>query len=304
LALLCVGCAANSTRHLAADERNIQRTKEALITAGDADSLAAAAMFLYGPGDAPSQRLALILRAVAAAPDRADLVWLNLRFCSEVESCDPEPIAARLHALDPANGAAWWVSIARSGKLKDTAAVRRDILAIANSERFDIYWNATILHATNATLKVHTLDTRTALVEIVGSVAAMAIPPYQEISNACKGDQLEDPDVVQICRRVSAAMRQSDMYISEMVGISIAKRVWPQGSPEFLAAADARRLARYRMDTMNKTIIAQTESDQSAETYLELLATFRTEQEVIRAAIVDAGLNPTPPADWADTSES
>ncbi len=98
-------------------------------------------------------------------------------------------------------------------------------MAMAKSERFDIYWKVMIVHTTDAVLKVHTLDARTALVNTIGFAAAMAIPAYQQISNACKGDQLKDPDVVQTCQRVASVMRQGDTYITEMIGVAIAKRV-------------------------------------------------------------------------------
>ncbi|MEO7208580.1 MAG: hypothetical protein ABI145_17875 [Steroidobacteraceae bacterium] len=301
ITLVCIGCVESDAQRAAASERTMRRTKEALIAAGDADSLAAAAMFVAWSRDAaPPQRLALISRAVAAAPNRADLVWLNLQICSQVDSCDPNPLEARLHVLDPPNAAAWSLSIVRSAKLHDTAAVRKDILAIANSERFDIYWNAMIVRTTDAVLKVHTLDPRTALVTTIGFVAATAIPAYQQISNACKGDHLKDPDVVQTCQRVASVMRQGDTYITEMIGAAIAKRVWPEGSAEYLDAVGARRLGRYRMETENKTSIARIGSSKYAEKHLHLLATHRTEQEVVLAEILDAGLNPTPPTDWTD----
>jgi hypothetical protein len=87
-ALLCVGCAANEARQQAAYARDIQRTMTALIAAGDADSLAAASVMAGWKKDS-AERLTLIARAVASAPDRPDLVWLNLQLCSAVESCDP-----------------------------------------------------------------------------------------------------------------------------------------------------------------------------------------------------------------------
>jgi hypothetical protein len=302
LAFSCGCCFADDTQSEAANERNIQRTRDALITAGDADSLAAAALLVGSAPSAPSVRLALFFRAVAAAPDRADLVWLNLQMCSLVESCDPGPLETRLHTLDPSNGAAWWVSIARSGSSDDAMAERKAIFAIANSEWFNVYWNKTILHTTRAVLKVRILDTRTALVSIIGSAAAMAIPPYRPISNACKGDNLKDPEFLSACQRVSSSLRRGDTYITEMIGVAIALRVWPEESPEFHDAVAARRLAWYRMETVSKTSIAQVDDNKSAERYLELLAKYRTEQDVLMAEIVDAGLMPTPPPDWTDKS--
>src|ERR1700730_15881960 len=82
-AILCNGCATDGGRQQGADERKIQRTEQLLITAGDADSLAAAAMLSIGPTVNPLQRLTLMARAVSEAPDRPDLIWLNVRLCAQ-----------------------------------------------------------------------------------------------------------------------------------------------------------------------------------------------------------------------------
>lgn len=136
----------------------MQRTTTALLAAGDADSLAAAALLGHWPG-APAERLALLSRAIAAAPERGDLIWLNISACTLVESCDPMPLAVQLQRVDPANGAAWFASTGRAGKLSDEAAVRRSLAAIATSASFGIYWNATIVRATNAVLRTKKMNT-------------------------------------------------------------------------------------------------------------------------------------------------
>ena len=48
-AILCNGCATDGVRQQAAYDRKIRRTEQLLIAAGDADSLAAAAMFVIEP---------------------------------------------------------------------------------------------------------------------------------------------------------------------------------------------------------------------------------------------------------------
>lgn len=298
--LLCAGCAANGARQLAAYERNIQRTTAALLAAGDADSLAAASLLRYGPEVDPAERLTLITRAVAAAPERPDLIWLNIAACIQVESCDPAPLAAQLQGVDPANGAAWFVSIGPAGKLNDQAAVRKNMAAIAASTRFDIYWNATIVRVTNAVLRTKTMDLRTAFSATIGVAAAKIIPAYQSIVNACKGESLKDPAVVATCRQVASVMRRGDTYITEMIGVAIAKRAWPEGSAEYIDAASARRVARYRMDTDGKIELHQIWTSRYAAKRLQLMSENKTEQEVILAAIMNAKLSPNPPSGWTD----
>src|ERR1700677_1910054 len=118
-AILCNGCNTDGVRQQAAYDRKIQRTDQSLIAAGDADSLAAAALLSIGPTVNAAQRLTLIERAVSEAPDRPDLVWLNIRLCTQVDTCNPEPLQAQLRTLDPDNGAAWFDSLGRAGTRND-----------------------------------------------------------------------------------------------------------------------------------------------------------------------------------------
>jgi hypothetical protein len=299
-AILCNGCVTDGVRQQAAYARKIQRTEQLLIVAGDADSLAAAGMLSIGPTVNPVQRLTLIARAVSKAPDRPDLVWLNVRLCTQVGTCNPEPLEARLRALDPDNGAAWFDSIGRAGRRNDVVAVRKDLSAIATSRRFDTYWNATIVHITNAILKTHTMDLPTGLVATIGMALATGVPAYQTIVNACKGDPLQDPDVLSTCRQVSTVMRGGDTYLTEMVGIAIAKRVWPEGSPTYVDAISARRVAHYRMDADGKLSLHRFLSSEYAAKRLQLMMEKKTEQEVNLAEILNARWSPNPPSDYTD----
>ena len=298
--ILCNGCASDGARQQAASDRKTQRIEKSLIAAGDADSLAAAAMFSYGPTATPVQRLMLMGRAVSEAPDRPDLVWLNLRLCSEVEGCDPEPLEVQLRALDPDNGAAWFDSIGRAGRRHDEVVVRKGLSAIATSRRFDMYWNATIVHTTNAILRTHTMDLPSALVTTIGVASAIAVPAYRTILDACKGDRLQDADVLDTCRQVSTVMRGGDTYLTEMVGIAIAKRAWPEGSPSYVDALSARRVGHYRMDADGKLGLHRFLFSEYATKRLHLMMKKRSEQEVILAEILDASLSPDPPSTFID----
>jgi hypothetical protein len=299
-AILCNGCATDGVRQQAVSDRKIQRTKQLLIAAGDADSLAAAAMLSIGPTVNPVQRLKLMARAVSEAPDRPDLIWLNVRLCTQVDGCNPEPLEAQLRALDPDNGAAWFDAIGRAGKRNDIVALRKDLSAIATSRRFDTYWNATIVHITNAILKTHTMDLPTALVATIGMAAGMGVPAHQTILNACKGDPLQDPDALSTCRQVSTVMRGGDTYLTEMVGIAIAKRTWPEGSPTYVDAISARRVAHYRMDANGKLSLHRFMFSKYAAKRLQLMMEKKTEQEVNLAEILNARWNPNPPSDYTD----
>ena len=296
--LLSAGCAADRVRQQAASERKVQRTQQLLIAAGDADSLAAAVMLSFGPKADPAQRLTLISRAVEAAPDRPELLWLNIRLCADVEGCNPEPLEGQLQKLDPGNGAAWAYSIGRAEKRKDPVALRQGMAALAMSTRFDIYWNTTIARVTNAILKTHTMDLPTALIATIGMSAALSLPPYLTIANACKGESLKDPDTVSTCRQVATVMRHGDTYMTEMIGLAIATRAWPKGSAEYLDAVNAQRVGHYRMDTDAKISVARFSFSRFAAKRLQLMTDNHSEQEVNLAEIARARLSPDPPADW------
>jgi hypothetical protein len=96
-------------------------------------------------------------------------------------------------------------------------------------------------------------------------------------------------------------MRNGDTYITEMVGIAIAKRVWPETSAEYAEAVEARRLGQYRMRMEGKITLTALRRDAGAVAYLQLIGTHRSEQEVALAVIANAEKNPTPPPDWKES---
>ncbi len=293
--VLLGGCAVKDTGREVTFENREARTGAALITAGDPDSLQAAAL-LGVVADDPAQRLQLIQRAAAAAPARPDIAWWHLQLCSRVESCDPQPIAAHLRALDPGNGAAWSAALERSGKLKDAAALHAALEAISNAERFGVYWNQTIARVANAVIRTRGMEPKGAFIEAVAA-ANSQLTPYQQIAEYCQGRLLLDK--LATCRRLSAVLRRGDTYLSEIIGLAVAERVWPKGSAEYQAAAQERRVAEYRTDTDERLLTQKKEPDNAWALHrLELLAAHDTQQQVVLAVISSAGLNPDPPPDY------
>ncbi len=294
LALLVLGsCAATDSGHQLTVENRVVRTEAALIAAGDPDSLQAAA--LVGDGE-PAAKLQLLQRAAAAAPARPDIAWWQLQMCVRVESCDPRPIEAQLQALDPGNGAAWSGTLERSWKSGDTAALHAVLVAVSNSERFGIYWNVSIVHTANAVIRTGAMEPKNALVRVMGAAAATWVP-YKAITDFCQGRSLEQPDALATCRRLAAVLRRGDIYFTEMIGIALARRVWPEGSAEYQAASEARRVAQYRADTDNALTTRKVLDNAWVQSHLALMAAHDTEQEVVLADLTVAGLNPDPPRD-------
>jgi hypothetical protein len=299
LVLLAGACASDGRGKTDAFETRVARNVAQLTQAGDADSLAAAAEFSRLGNDGPVQQLRLLERATALAPQRADLLWLKVMVCTHTEGCDPAPFAEALHKLDPGNGAAWAPLIDRATKLNDAAAVHRYLAAMGGSPRFDLYWNTRIAHLTNALIKVDAHDAGMALMNVTGMEAAVSIPVFKNITGACRGDALQDEERLMTCRGIVGAMLEGDTYIVEMVGASLAKRLWPEGSAAYSAAAGAWRVAQYRIRARGRLEYKLMHKRDALEC-LSLMQSHRTEQDLTEAILSRAGVSAMPPADWQE----
>jgi hypothetical protein len=273
------------------------RAQSKMLAAGDPDSLAAAGIVTRHASD--EERLALVARASAAAPNRKDLAFLHLELCVKVASCDVTPIEAQLHALDPGNAAALSGSLARAAKANDAVRVESILTGMADGERFDTYWNALVSHTASALIRTDVIDGATATVTATEVVAVQALP-LQPIMNGCSGKALDQPKMLDTCRRLSTVLRHGDTYLTEISGETLAMRVWPKDSPESRDAAEARRVAHYRMNIESEAADRFT-GQEGSQRYLQLLATHRTEQEVWLADIHTSGASPNPPPGWIES---
>src|SRR5580658_7846867 len=216
-------------------EPRVERTIAALKRLTDADSLAAAG--LLSLSNHRDLSLPLIERAIAASPMRADLIWLQAEVCHKEKSCDPAPIELRLRAVDPANAAGWLGALVQANSLGDEKATDAALAAVGRADRFDIYWTTLISRLSEAAARVHKMSSQEALAAVTGYLAAAPIPGYEAATKACKGDRLKRAEVNAACRGVARAFQQGDTYLTEMLGVAIAQRVWPKQSSQWKAAA-------------------------------------------------------------------
>jgi hypothetical protein len=273
------------------EAKSARRTEEiiaALTHKTDPDSLAAAG--LLSVGSHRDQSLLLIARATASAPERADLAWLEVQVCNEIAPCNPEPIEQHLRELDPSNGAGWLGPLARASVANNEAARDAALTALSRSERVDFYYTTLVAHLSRAVVRTGKISAEIAEVWVIGYLAREAIPAYQHVSNACKGERLQKIEVTQTCRGVARTLQNGDTYLTEMIGVAIAKRVWPENSAEWNAAVDARRLYDYR-----SKLFSTQQGEKFADEYLALCAQNRREQDVFIAQMIAAGVNPNPP---------
>jgi hypothetical protein len=290
IALIATACVSQDAR-IAKAQKHTDQTSAVLAQMTDADSLAAAGLLSIGENQYLS--LAFLVRATDAAPDRADLYWLRAMRCSELPHCDPTPIEQHLRELDPMNGAGWWVAMTRAGTTHDSQGMDAALTAISHSERVDIYWTTLIAHLTRAVANTKKMSLQESEVAIIGYLAALAVPPYQYVSTSCKGERLQQPGVTETCRGIARAFQHGDTYLTEMMGVTIAKRVWPEESPEWKAAVEQRRVYEYRSTLFVKLSDRLTNNP---DEYLTLCGQNRRESDLFAAQLIAAGYDPNPPA--------
>jgi hypothetical protein len=276
---------------IAKSQKRIEQVVAALVEKSDADSLAAAGLMSFGKHT--DRSLPLLARATATAPERPDLVWLQAQRCNQSPPCDAEPIERRLRELDPANGAGWWGTLARASAANDSAGVAAAMTAISHSDHVDIYWTTLVAKLSRAVANTKKMSLSESEVAVIGAIAAEAIPAYQTITTPCKAERLQQPGVTEVCRGVANAMQRGDTYITEMIGVAIAKRIWPEDSPEWKAATEERRVYDYRAKLYPRV---EFHSITHAGEYLTLCAENRREQDVFAAQLTTAGYDPNPPA--------
>jgi hypothetical protein len=294
LVILLQGCA--STRA----HWQLRRAVAVLEQRSDPDSLAAAAVllrFTQRTSTAAAAR-ALLVRAVTAAPERADLAWLEIQNCRLVAGCDSGSEELRLRALDPTNGAAWINAMTRANAAHDESEKMAVLSGLARSERVDVYYTTLTAHLTRSLADTHEISLPDALTDVIGVVAAEATPAYGATSGLCKGDRLNNAAILEDCRRVASALERGDTVLTENLGVAIARRVWPAESPEWKAAVAARRVYEYRLHLWMHSEMESLRDPRWAERYLALCAQNQREQDVWLAEFVDEGRSPDPPPDW------
>ena len=172
---------------------------------------------------------------------------------------------------------------------KNEAAELSALTALASTQRIDFYWTTLVAHLTNAIAATHEVPLSEALVYVIGVLAAEAMPAYQTMPTLCKDDRLTKADVLKDCRAVALAFERGDTDVTEMVGVTLAKRVWPADSVEWARASEARRIHEYRSALLVHSSFFTLPAARWAAKYLALCASNRREQDVEAGEIIDAG---------------
>lgn len=235
-----------------------------LIRAGTPDSLAAASLLAHlvpheEDADAGPDPTRLIERAVALAPSRPELVWLQLRDCERRRCPAAARLAERLTQLDPQNGFAASSPLRTNPDLSAADATR--ILQQMGSSAYPrLYWNRlaaalfeAMTHPTrvpDATEITRKADDR--LVRVTGLLASVDVPAVAPLARNCRLDQFELPGRRTACESVMSRLAVSDSVIAQNMSLTVQESWWPEGSAERDGLRGRREQHRYLTVASNR----------------------------------------------------
>lgn len=279
-----------------------------LVREGTADSLATASLLAHSDainsGAAMLQPADLIKDAIALAPGRPELIWIQLRDCDSSPCADEMQIAARLQALAPDNGLAWLPNLVAAQSRQSPAEVTRAVAQVGAGEHMSIYWNALtmmIFDSLSHDVKSQRpatfgLSANERLIGAIGIMAALDIPSMQAMVHACRVNQFDEPGRRTACESMVASMETSDVVILQSLGLSLQEKWWPAGSPQREALLLRHRQQRYLMLAADRLRPLHLNGD--AQTRIDAIRRTRREEDTERAMLIAFHEPLERPANW------
>ncbi len=265
----------------------------------DPDALAAAALFRYRMD--VDAALALLDRASRLQLSPPGLTWLQATLCGAAKDCDPVPLEARFRAQDPGNALGWFAEIHRAYAAGNGIALDAALARAAKLPAVNMYFSANIGRLAAAIDAAGALPPGEALTTVAGELSgAPALVQLTAAVRACDEKSLARPVRAESCRALARSMMAGDTVIAEMLGTAIAKRAWPEVSPEWNEAVEARRVQSYRVKKAGALDEALERDAQAARDLIALAKVLPREQDVLVARLEANNINPMPPAGWSE----
>jgi hypothetical protein len=313
--MLCVllgvfAAARADVKHLQSDEA----TEIAyLVRRGTADSLATASLLAHltqvsdeerAPGaPAPPDPSQLIGRAISMAPNRPELVWLQLRDCESRRCGDEAQIAARLKEIDADNGLAW-LGDRNAAQSKSPEDVTQAIERMGAAPAPRVYWNRLTVMMFDALTHHDRTEPPTAitqhaddrLMHVTGVLAAVDVPAFRPLAYACRPEEFAATGRRAACEKAMARLEASDAVVTHLVRLSVLEAWWPASTPEGAALRLERSQRRYLTVASNRLRKGRADSD--AETRVGAMRHLQSEEDVERAMLTAFHEPLERPADW------
>jgi hypothetical protein len=277
-----------------------------LVAKGTANSLAAAALLQQYGAESDSGAYSTVSRAVQLAPDRRDLAWLAVRLCASSSDCNDIAPEKHLHDIDPTNGMGYMGALTRAQRKNDSAGVDTALTAMANSEKFYVYFTPLVAATTSELAAARhqggtpsSKEITRATMDMAGTIAASVLPPTKAFSYSCKGIALEQvAGRLDLCRRAAKVITRADTLLVEGMGLSYQHQLWPEDSAEGRSITAQRRVFQYRMEEYNHVTISASKLEEYPPDALEIFGSHDREQDVALFYFAKAGTPEDPPANW------
>jgi hypothetical protein len=297
-------------KHLQSDES----TEIAyLMRRATADSLATASLLAHltqasddqraSAAPAPPDPSQLIERAISMAPNRPELVWLQLRDCETRRCAEEARIAARLKEIDADNGLAWLADL-NAAQSRSPDEVTRAIAQMGDAQKPRVYWNQLAVMMFDALTHRDRADPPTAitqhaddrLMHVTGVLAALNAPAFRPLAYACRQDDQAATGRRAACEKAMARLEASDAVLTHLVRLSVLEAWWPASTKEGAALRQERLQRRYLTVASNRA--RQGLADGDAETRVDAMRHLKTEEDVERAMLTAFHEPIERPADW------
>jgi hypothetical protein len=292
-------------RHQASDEVN---EVAFLVRTGTADSLATASLLTYltpGSGEAGASRdpIKLMERALAKAPARPELVWLELRECQQRRCAEEATIAASLKALDPDNGLAWLPDL-RAAQAQSAEEITKVVAAMGDKPKPTLYWNRLVVMMFDAlthrdpaypptAITLHADDRYT---HVTGVLAAVDVPALQPLRAVCASDQFESAGRRAACEKLLVRLESGDSVIAQNLSVVLRQGWWSATSPEHETLRSKHRQQRYLMVESNQ--LREGQADRDADARVEAMRHLPREEDVEVAMLRSFNEPLSRPPEW------
>ena len=220
-----------------------------LIPRNDADSIAAAAALSFNQDTSPGA-LQLAANAAELAPQNPVIGWLHLQLCVATPSCNFRDVATVLRWIDADNGASWLPLLSAAYKDRDWTEVDRIIEDMAQTKRFDVYWNRLVVLLADALYKARAdlprgfAGSDAERFDIASGIAGELLPPFASLLDSCRSAGTERREA---CLKLAHIMQRGDAVAAQLAGFAIEKHLVAADSKEGRALAERRRLLEWRV---------------------------------------------------------
>jgi len=305
--LLCGSCRAAAGETAPADAASgaqaawLKHAVASLPAMPDADALVTAALLVRQLPDGQARSIDLLDRAVASAPQAADIGLLDITSCTAQAGCDGLKREARLRHVDPRNGNLWMMALHDASKRDDPSRIDLVLSRMAQSDRFDVHFISLGRRFLVALKRVPTpLGAAGASADslrqmlAMSLVAAFVLPPMQDLVDACKPGNPVHAARRKTCRAIANPLRRSDSLIPEMIGLRLQEWTACDAADKDDAMARQRRL-QWKLRQLRD--VSGTAAMPPAS-QIGIMLAHENEVDGIDAMLLATGRPLVPPARW------